>query len=149
MLYCNEDFDPVTPGIEMDMGINTPQLLSTPGDEMRLGWIAHRNCCSPRTAQASDLCHSNCFDPPRHLAPCYLSDQPPDFEPLDNSAKTSPIGEDRTETKMHLDPTVTSLPPNAIIPTPLRASREKYVYASSTHCILPLTYCCLQVPISD
>jgi hypothetical protein len=134
MLYCNEDIDLATHEIGMDIGISTPRLLSTPGDEMHLGWMEHRHCCSPRMAQASDLCHSNRFDPLQDLAPYYLSDQPSDFEPLDNSAETPPIGEGHTETEIQSGSPVTSRPPNASIPTPLRASGEKYVYASSTHC---------------
>jgi hypothetical protein len=133
MLYCNEDVDPATPEIGMGIGIRTPRLLSTPGVGMCLGWMAHGHCCSPQIVQPSDLCHSNRFDPPQDLAPYYLSDQPPDFEPLDNSAETPPIGEGRTETEIHFNSTITSWPPSASIPTPLRASGEKYVYASSSH----------------
>jgi hypothetical protein len=134
MLHCNEDVDPATPEIGMSIDIRTPRLLSTPEDGMCLGWMAHGHCCSPQIAQPSDLCHSNRFDPPQDLAPYYLSDQPPDFEPLDNSAETPPIGEGRTETEIHFNSTINSRPPNTSMSTPLGASGEKYVHGSSTHC---------------
>ena len=133
MLYCNEDVNPATPGIGMDMGRSTPWLLSTPGDEIRLGWMAYRNCCSPRIVHASDLRRSNRFDPPHDLAPYCLLDQSPDFEPRDNSAEILPVCEGRTQTETHFESTVTSRLPNASLPIPLRVSGEKYVCASSTH----------------
>lgn len=134
MLYYNEDVDLATPEIGVEMGIRTPLLLPIPGDGVHPEWIAHGEHYSPQIVQPSSLRQSNHFDPPQNLAPCYLSDQPSNSTPPDNSTETPPVGEGHTETDVHFDSSINSQLPNRSTPQPLREFAEKYVYTSSTLC---------------
>ncbi|KAK0105977.1 hypothetical protein ONS95_004486 [Cadophora gregata] len=128
-LHYNEDADLPIPGVEMGMGLGMPLVLPTSEDGVHIGWMTDRHCFPPQTAQPHEFYNFNLFDPHQTFAPYYLSDQPPDVEPLGTSGETSPIGDDPVQTEIHSDSpsmNISSRPYDTSMSPPLPASTNKF-----------------------
>lgn len=109
----------------MGMDIGMPLVHPTSEDRVHIGWMTDRHCFPQRTAQPHEFYNFN----HQTLAPYYLSDQPPDVEPLDALEETSPIGEDHITTEMHSDSPImnfSSRPYDISMSASLPASTEKF-----------------------